>query len=1439
MPELEPSDPILELIAAAHEGLVEAVAAVVRAQADDAGAYDYLEMWFSQIENIAMVAEVAERLLLQKLCVAILEDLGAHRAELMSHADQYARTLVQWSEEVSAYLRSKCEVALPESLLLPFAQPRREGVRALLGAENFIQEQPVIEPEYTEEEVVAECAPQPRCGESFTTVDVAHSWAGPSEEGDGELGGSTDFESQVPTAPQSNYEDAALIERGLHVQPILENTDFAQYGGSDQNTTETAEQEQTDLAQPDSAQSSLSGYHDYEVVDVEAASGFGAESTDEQKTWDASLDDRLEVLDQASILVKPAEFVCEEGVLQTPVELSQSLQVDASAGSAEPVDALLTLVGNACQNIVDAVSEWLNNPVAEISAEQVLRSCAFEIDNISVAAQLSGIDDLYMACEAMGQSISQYLENGTHCSAQTGERLIEWAVQVLTYVQQPQDSTLQDVLGIELPVPQLASGLSEAQNEAFDHLNAVSDGDEAQEDGDAAGGDSTQAEILAVLHQELVEASAELSQLLPVMAGADKVQAKSATEQYTRIVGRLHNASESLGMDGLGGVCKFIQRNVEHVLTSDNTDSTVVLLQAWPRAVLTYLKNTSAARAAAAIAALCQDQGWPQPMDVAAADELCESLLRGPQQSELVEVEARPTVAGPEDVELHIAAGANADLVGAIFQESPVHAAQLSAHIQQIAAGVEVLDNVKAAQRLAHTLKGSGNLIGVKGVANLTHHMEDILEYLGAHCTGAKAPIPPALAQTLQEAADCVESMFEALQGEGRSLDDALQVLQQVLDWANRIDAGNLGAQDTLPVRPSVNTGDRTAEQAPETRPKEEAPESERKAAEEVLRVPTRTVDNMFRMVGEMSIAIGQIREYLKRLSRYGEELRFQDAVLQQRKFELEDMMDVRSIATRQRRFRAVAAGGVDVFDSLEMDQYDELYGSSHSYIEAVTDYREMTQRLQNEFAALDALFLQQERLNKELQRVVMSTRMIPVSSLTARLQRCVRQACRATNKQAVLHIAGADLMLDGEVLNKLADPVMHMLRNAVDHGIELPETRVAAGKARLGQVTLHFYQDGNHIVLRCSDDGGGLNYGKIKEGAIKKGLLKETEAVDNKYLARLILTPGFSTRDKATQISGRGVGMDVVNTSIQALKGSLEVGDNSPCGCVVTLRLPVALLTTHAVLVRAGQQMSAVPTHTLLRILAPGAGALGTLGSELTYHMDQEIYPLKNLAQLLGYDSEGSKAEAQSKPVLLVRASEGPVAVAVDQVVSSYDLVGKSMGRYVRRVPGVSSVAILGDGSVVPVMDLPELLRGADTREIGYVPSYAVAAEAAQDTQQVLVVDDSLSVRKSLSQLLEDAGYQPLMARDGVDALEALRTAKPVAVLADMEMPRMNGLELTASIRSDAQWNRLPVIMITSRTMAKHREQAERAGVTIYMTKPFSEDDLLDQLRSVLRANQ
>ncbi len=915
-----------------------------------------------------------------------------------------------------------------------------------------------------------------------------------------------------------------------------------------------------------------------------------------------------------------------------------------------------------------------------------------------------------------------------------------------------------------------------------------------------------------------------------------------ALENYTELVQRLYTVFEMLGLEGLQTVCRFVIDNIKALSKAELAirKKAKKVLETWPDLILSYVQSPTPS--VLKLVNHLRQPMWTQPLTDEKAQALASQLVAGSTTEEDAEEAAahnRQIQAQPEDVSLTIPEDINQELLDAYLQEAPQHAGEFSACIQNIIQEAETQE-IERAQRIAHTLKGSSNIIGIKGIANIAHHLEDTLEYLAKHQV-----VPPKdLTDTMVEAADCLEIMVDALLGTDEPPPQALAVLQSVLDWANRIDQGKLDDASPPKSTPVAQTKATQPTSQPATESKAEtkgktATEVAAGTPEQFLRVPTKTIDELMRLVGELSISVGQIQEKLKHVIQSQRTLTEQDLILHKKTFELENLVDVRGITGIETNPKQALEETKD-FDPLEFEQYNELHSVAHSFIESIADNRELAISVREDLASLETMFIHQERLNKEFQANIMTTRMVSVTTIVSKLQRNIRQTCRMTGKKAELDVIGTDILIDSDVLSNLADPLQHILRNAVDHGLESVDERAILGKPIEGSIKLSFYREGNNIVVKCEDDGQGLNYTNIRFTAIQRGLITENQELTEKELARLILMSGFSTKSGVTQVSGRGVGMDVVHTNIRQMKGTLDLLSETGKGTRILIKLPMTLVTVHVLLVRVGERRFGIPTNNLEQALAPGMAEFHKVGDEITLKRGKSFYGLKYLANLLSVPGDRKGLEdLETRPIILVHEETGITAVIVDELLDTHDLVMKNMGKYVKKIPGVAGASILGDGSLVPLLDLPELLRSSMQTAMGSIMAEPLSNDdvvvGTGNIPHIMIVDDSLSVRKSLSLLVEDAGFETLLAKDGLEAIEMMNQTRPNVMLVDMEMPRMNGLELTAHVRANQATQNLPIFMITSRTTEKHREQANTAGVNAYLTKPYQETQLLELIDKAL----
>jgi chemosensory pili system protein ChpA (sensor histidine kinase/response regulator) len=944
------------------------------------------------------------------------------------------------------------------------------------------------------------------------------------------------------------------------------------------------------------------------------------------------------------------------------------------------------------------------------------------------------------------------------------------------------------------------------------------------------------------MRKELAQTAPDFERWIVTMATAanDDPQLMEALENYASQLERIGQTAEMIGMPGLNAWCNSLNGILPAIifLEGDARLQACQQLAAWPALVDGYLQDPANFDASMVLAEYLSHPSFAQPFDENASLGLVESLTTPPVvpedlMAQLAKAEA-PAAISIEDTSLVVPENADRDVYDAFIDEAPNNVEQFSALTSKIAAGLADVEDMRNAKRIAHSFKGSANIVGIRGIAALGHHTEDVLEYF------EKNPVRPprALGKSLVMASDCLAQMVGFLRGDESAPENAFEVLNEIVAWANKVKTGEIASMaDDESVEVAPPPVDIARPNAPAA-PAAPAAEGEQQAT---LRVPVNTVDEIFRLVGEMTTKIARLESQVATVNARSKALLSHNLVVRQQVTEIEKIVMLRGLSLT----RADADGDAS-FDPLELDRYNELHGITRALVEVTADAREMTDNLEASVMSLRSEVAQQSNINKELQYQVVATRLAPVNVLSARLVRNVRQTCQQTGKQAELIITGGEIQVDGDVLNKLADPLLHILRNAVDHGIELPENRAIAGKPVEGSIKLDFSRQGSGIVVTIRDDGKGLDYERIRAKAIERNLIRAEQQLTHTELARLVLLPGFSTRDQVSEISGRGVGMDVVATRLANIKGTVELSSEPGHGCEVVLRFQASLVTQHSLLVEAGKQIFAIPIHYIKEAFPAGLGQINYIppagktssakDDKWQFIMRDESYQIYDLTPLTGYPSSAPSVERfAAMPKVLIRTIEGTKAILVDRLIDSRSVMVKSMGKYLPRVHGISGVTILGDGALVPLLNIPELLASP----IAITAAAAdLAAAARRHVRRILVVDDSLSVRKGLMQLLQDAAYEVKGAGDGMEAIRVMKNFEPHLICTDMEMPNMNGMELAQHLRLDEATRRLPIIMITSRSTEKHREQAMRAGVNYYLTKPYTDTDLLKHVRSALQAD-
>ncbi|HET9864594.1 MAG TPA: response regulator [Steroidobacteraceae bacterium] len=919
--------------------------------------------------------------------------------------------------------------------------------------------------------------------------------------------------------------------------------------------------------------------------------------------------------------------------------------------------------------------------------------------------------------------------------------------------------------------------------------------------------------------QDLLTALAdELRGIAPELAQAydsGSTEPAAAAHAYVTTVNRLSEAAGYMGLQGVQRICACVLENLSHLDTGDADERVLVrpFFTEWAALLEAHLRDPAGG---AHIDALLQHfgGGWvPLPLEAEALSALRAELEAALQVGAALDQseDAAPETLTAADLALDIGQDVDAALLDAFMNDSPPQAAEVT---QSVAGWIQAparRELLLQAKRAAHTLKGSANILGIRGVAKLAHRLEDVLEI----CEADPAVPSAHRGRALMSAADCLEQMVAAVCGEDRAPAHALDVVT-MLDAAR--DNDFQAAESPAPAQPAPDP--LAAGPAPLARPDARA----------MTRVPTQLLDDMVRMVGELTIKIGELEQELKNAAAHSGELVEQDRAIQKRLFELENSVDIRGVAARH-KLHAVGASPASSyqaqFDSLEMDQYNEVQSLTRALMEETTDARDLGLGLKDQLAGLAGIVHQQQRLMHELAHMASQTRMAPVETIVGRLQRNVRQTAAATGKLAQLVVVGQEILVDADVLNQLIDPLLHILRNAVDHGLETPDERERLGKSRAGTITLTVTRRGQVVTVQVADDGRGLDLELVRQKAVERGLIGADATLSEAEIARLTLLPGFSTRDAVTEISGRGVGLDVVATRLRALAGSIDIRSQRGAGLAIEMRFQASLVATHALFVRDGGQVFGIASHTVQRAVPAVGVSLVRENGVLYADFDAHRYPAHELASLTGLAPPN---DPQRRNLVVADSESGPIGLLVDAILDAGELVTRPAGRFLKRIPGVAGIGLLGNGSVIPLLDVAELVRSPREQSMrsaagAHSPSRAVRPG------RVLVVDDSLSVRRAIAALLEDQGYEVTLARDGLEAVKALEIERPDILLTDLEMPNMNGLELTAHVRSRPELAGLTVVMITSRSMDKHRRQALSAGVNAYLNKPFSDHELLQHV--------
>ncbi|MEZ1324633.1 Hpt domain-containing protein [Pseudomonas fluorescens] len=712
---------------------------------------------------------------------------------------------------------------------------------------------------------------------------------------------------------------------------------------------------------------------------------------------------------------------------------------------------------------------------------------------------------------------------------------------------------------------------------------------------------------------------------------------------------------------------------------------------------------------------------------------------------------------------------------------------------------------VETLLRDLHTLKGGARMVEIGPIGDLAHELEYLYESLSS---GALQPSAELFA-LVQRGHDRLAQMLDGVRA-GQPCPPADRLINAIQNFSHPV---TLETPPVLPVPVKTDAAPPAAD-----------------AGADMVKVSAELLDELVNLAGETSIFRGRIEQQVN------------DAQIALNEMEttIERMRDQLRRLDTETQGRILSRQQVDAerlgyeeFDPLEMDRHSQLQQLSRALFESASDLLDLKETLDRRNHDAENLLQQQGRINTELQEGLMRTRMVPFERMLPRLKRIVRQVAEELNKDVAFVVGNAEGEMDRNVLERMAAPLEHMLRNAVDHGLESAEVRLAAGKPAQGQISLDLSREGGDIVFDIRDDGAGVPLEAVRRKAIKRGMLAPEAEISDRDVLQFILQPGFSTAEKITQISGRGVGMDVVHEEVRQLGGSMSIDSVPGQGVHFRIRLPFTVSVNRALMVQCGEDQYAIPLNTI-------EGIVRVLPNDLEGHfrIDPPRYQYGGQTYELCYLGELLKTAPRPKllgqnlplPVLLVHYNDRRIAVLVDTMAGTREIVVKSLGAQFAAVQGVSGATILGDGRVVLILDLLAPIRAMQAR-VAQTPTLPEIDSEPQKPLLVMVVDDSVTVRKVTSRLLERHGMNVLTAKDGVDAMLLLEEHMPDLMLLDIEMPRMDGFEVATQVRNDERLQHLPIIMITSRTGQKHRDRAMAIGVNDYLGKPYQESVLLESI--------
>jgi chemosensory pili system protein ChpA (sensor histidine kinase/response regulator) len=769
------------------------------------------------------------------------------------------------------------------------------------------------------------------------------------------------------------------------------------------------------------------------------------------------------------------------------------------------------------------------------------------------------------------------------------------------------------------------------------------------------------------------------------------------------------------------------------------------------------------------------------------------------------------------------------ELLEVFISEADEHLQNIMHNLSILKKSPENEEALSQIRRSCHTLKGSAGIIGLRKLSELAHKMEDLLDCLARH----PFKIDKTILDTFLTATNCLEVLAF---GEPTSQlnQKVLEIERRLLEVQEKIETSVVGEAEKARVVEKVETFEKVSrsitDEAEEQLTKLEPQVG--KVVEQpktVIRVSMERLDEIIELASEISINYSFFENQLLELKKQVEEIK--NNALRASRLSSRIETTFGAVSASPQIAEALYSSSARDFDFLEFDRYTEFHQTSLELAETASDATTISNELSQIISKLNFTFNSQKRLFDELQNRLTRLKIIPFSTISQRLQRTVKVTAEEEKKDVELIIEDNQIEVDSEVLHVIVEPLLHLLRNAVAHGIESPEIRKSLGKPEKGKITIRVFNEGSYVAFSVSDDGGGIPVDQIKEKAIKAGIISEAEAqqISDDKIVSLIFVSGLSTASRVDEICGRGMGLDIVKACLQKNRGRIEVKSAPQKGTTFTIFLPRMLNITKVLPLKVDGKTYGFPIKSIQQVIEMRVEEFDLAKSkgQLLIIKGKPYRPLY-LNELLGFPMS-KRSSGENYLLLLVENHQEAFAVAVETIASPQEIIVKPPKGLLEKLKGFIGSSILSDGQVMPILDIAILLEG-------FSPKQTLVAEEKKETL-VMVVDDSPSVRKMNEKMLSDAGLVPIIAKDGIEALEILEFSKelPSVILTDIEMPRMDGYELLATLKRREKFKNIPVVMITSRTSEKHRQKALELGAAGYVTKPFDYTELVERIKKMI----